>query len=315
MTIHRDRSVFARLADLTRLPEASRSAYWNYEAENFTVAADGRVEGETVLGSISAKKGLLVDVAHWVLQAPFRWFPSGLSDRAAIERHARRVADAQARQYTHDMMRQALSVSFARQAAPRGRVDACNLVIGDGFGVLSSVLLLDDPGVKTICVNLTKSLLIDVTRIARVVPQAAIGLAETPDDVRALLDDASVRVIAVRADDASCLTGQPIGAAFNVVSMQEMPISVIAGYFKLLRSSTADRVVFYCCNKLTKTMPDGEEIRFDAYPWRDNDTIVSEGPCPWSQWIYDKTPPFWHHRSGASRMIWHRLAILETDTP
>lgn len=315
MTLFRDNAAFERLAALATEDERTRSSFWDQEVGNFDVSADGRVDGETVLGTVSAKTNLVHTAAHWVLQSPFRWFPKGLTDLANIERSARIVARRQGRQYTHDMMRQALSVSFARRAAQRARTDTCNLVIGDGFGVMTSLLLFDDPSVKTVCINLTKSLLIDVTRIAKVHPDAGLALVDTPEDVAAALADNTIRVIAVRADDALCLKNAPIGTAFNVVSMQEMPMAVIAEYFAILRSSTADRLVFYCCNKLSKTMPDGEEIRFDAYPWRSADSIVGEGPCPWSQWVYNKQPPFWHHRSGAGRVIWHRLAVLQTDSP
>ena len=85
-------------------------------------------------------------------------------------------------------------------------------------------------------------------------------------------------------------------------------------YFRLLRGNKAGQTAFYCCNKLYKKMSDGTESRFNDYPWRDGDGILHDTICPWNQWYYDRTPPFWHYRRGKDRVIWHRLALLEMDS-
>ena len=101
--------------------------------------------------------------------------------------------------------------------------------------------------------------------------------------------------------------------AVNIVSMQEMDPPVIAEYFRLLRGNKAARMAFYCCNKLYKRLGDGTELKFDDYPWRDGDQVLHDSVCSWSQWYYDMKPPFWHHRTGKDRVIWHRLALLEME--
>ena len=88
---------------------------------------------------------------------------------------------------------------------------------------------------------------------------------------------------------------------------------MIDGYFWLLRGNKAERTAFYCCNKLYKKLADGTELKFSVYPWRPNDEILHDSISPWSQWYYDKIPPFWHYRKGKDRVIWHRLAYLETE--
>jgi len=314
MTILRGQDVFRHLAKTGDEAETTRSSFWNHEVGAFQVDADGRIDGETVLGTVSAKIDPIRTLAHRVLQSPFRWFPKPLPELSQIECLARTVARRQGRQYTHDMMRQALTLAYTRRAVPRGQLTSSNLVIGDGFGVLSSLLLLDDPTVRTICVNLTKSLLIDLTRIRMSVPDVEPVLVSNTNELSEALADQSVRLIAVCADDAAALKTAPIHAAFNVVSMQEMSPDVVAAYFDILRSNPAEKTTFYCCNKLWKPLPDGSELKFHDYPWHDSDTIFGEGPCPWSQWFYNTKPPFWHRRKIGKYTIWHRLAILNKQT-
>ncbi|MHC8508153.1 MAG: hypothetical protein ACYYKD_01945 [Rhodospirillales bacterium] len=314
MTLLRGRAALETLAAETSNRENSQSGYWREEVQNFEVDVQGNVTGATVLGSVSVKSGPFYSFAHWALQTPFRFMGGRKPGLRRLESLVRVIAKRQGRQYTHDMMRQALTLAFARRAARR-RADSCNLVIGDGYGVLTSLLLTDDPHARVICVNLTKPLLLDLTWAKKALPDVEPVLAASESDMAAAMADPAVRLIAVRADDADIIAAAPVHAAFNVVSMQEMPTQAIAGYFRILRANPADETIFYCCNKLSKTLPGGAEIKFHDYPWRAGDETVAEGPCPWSQWIYNGRPPFWIHRSGEGRVIWHRLARMEKDRP
>ena len=58
-------------------------------------------------------------------------------------------------------------------------------------------------------------------------------------------------------------------------------------------------------------LADGTELKFNDYPWQPGDEVLHDSICSWSQWYYDKKPPFWHYRKGKDRVIWHRLAYLE----
>jgi hypothetical protein len=166
---------------------------------------------------------------------------------------------------------------------------------------------------KVITVNLTKPLLLDVINIRRAVPEGAVALVETAQDVRTALDDPAIRFIAVQADNAAVLIHASIGLAINIVSMQEMDADVIKAYFRILRANPAMETVFYCANRLAKPLPDGTVARFADYPWRPDDSIMVDAICIWAQWTYSRRPPFWHHRWGKDRVIWHRLARLSKD--
>jgi len=179
--------------------------------------------------------------------------------------------------------------------------------------VLATLFAMHTPHRKTITVNLTKPLLLDLAYFARALPGAGMALVSDGDEMQATLADSSIRLIGVRADDAPCIREAAIGVAANVVSMQEMDPPVVADYFRLLRYNKAERTAFYCCNKLHKKLADSTELKFNDFPWRPGDEIMHDSVCPWSQWYYDKNPPFWHYRKGKDRVIWHRLAHMEKD--
>lgn len=307
-----DKALEALLADAD-LPEAARSAYWQHEAAKVQISQDKEVQGTNVLGSLSTKTGMLHGMAHWLLQAPFRHMGRGFDDSAECQDLGRLVARRQGRQFTHDMLRQALSLAVVRHYADTLDDDDCALVIGDGYGVLSSLNLLAEPGRRVIAVNLTKPLLLDLIFAKKAVPDLTVALVCGPEDMAGALARPDVRLIAVQADNAQAAAQAPIGVAFNVHSMQEMDAPIIAGYFDILRRNRARRTFFYCCNKNSKTLLDGTQSRFDAYPWHPDDRILLDGVCPWAQLSYAKKPPFWYRRSGGELRTRHRLVALHRD--
>ena len=81
---------------------------------------------------------------------------------------------------------------------------------------------------------------------------------------------------------------------------------VIARYFGVLRSIPR-RVMFYCCNRVEKVLPDGTVVRFQDYPWSAQDAVQDDGLCPWTQQYYSWRAPFVHRFDGQVR---HRLVAL-----
>jgi hypothetical protein len=120
-----------------------------------------------------------------------------------------------------------------------------------------------------------------------------------------ILENPDVRIIAVQADNAHLLVHAPIQLAVNIVSMQEMNLPIIRGYFDILRKNPSPSTLFYCCNRRFKTS------NFEEYPWRDNDSILEEGVCEWSQQYYSNRPPFFHKRNYEEKVVLHRLVELE----
>lgn len=287
--------------------EAGRSPYWQQQVEGFSVNTDGVVTGSTPLGSVSRKTTPLHTMAHWMLQYPYRRMGRGFTTFGDCQRLGRVIAGRQGRQFTHDMIRQALALALIRQHVDLSDPDECNLVIGDGYGVMASLLMLGVPHRRCIAVNLTKPLLLDLAYIKRAVPGTRFALVADEVELRDALATDGLGLIAVQADNSSILAQAPLGLAVNVVSMQEMGAHTIAGYFRALRANKARETAFYCCNKLRKKTGDG--IGFNDYPWLSGDKILVDATCPWSMLNYTKSPPFWHRKSHLTP-IHHRLAIL-----
>lgn len=302
-----DQDAFAALA-VADGAESTRSAYWEHELGNFSVAADGTVVGKTALGNVSRKLSLPRNVLHYLLQRPLCRFASAYRDFADCEHLGRLVAARQGRQFNYDMLRQVFALALIRHHLTLGAPGDCNLVIGDGYGVMAALLMLHAPHRRTIVVNLTKPLLLDLTHVRQAVPGTRLALVTNADDMRAALSDDTIRLVGVRADDAATLHEAPIGLAVNIASMQEMDPPVVDRYFRVLRRNKARQTAFYCCNKLVKVS------KFHDYPWRAEDRILHDSLCHWAQWYYDATPPFWHRRS-AQWPIWHRLAVMQKDVP
>ena len=301
------------LAALANVPELTRSVYWEEELENFLVSADGQVIGTAALGNASARVSRFHKIAHSILQWPLLYLAKEFSQRDDCLRLGRRIVEDQSRLLTYDIVRQIFSLALIRNYIDMESSAGCNLVIGDGYGVFTTLIALFVPQQKIISVNLTKPLLLDLAYSSKVIPKSNIALVRNSDELLEAFSNEKIQIIGVRADDAKCLVEVPIGLAVNIVSMQEMDPPVVEEYFNLLRKNKSKKTAFYCCNKLYKRLADGAELKFNDYPWQPGDEVLHDSICPWSQWYYDKIPPFWHYRKGEERIIWHRLAYLEKD--
>ena len=301
------------LEDRIGAPEDSRSSYWETEQKSFSVTADGNIEGASVLGMVSTNASALHTFVHWALQFPFRRMAGNAQNYKVCEVWGRQIANRLGRQFTHDMIRQVLTLSLIRNHVSFENPDDCNFIIGDGYGILTSLFLLAAPHRKTILVNLTKPLLLDAVHIRRAVPDAGIALVSDETEMALALSSKETNLILIQADHAKIAAKAPIGIAANVVSMQEMDLPIIAEYFQILRNNPARETAFYCCNKLYKKLEDGTEVKFNEYPWDTRDRVLHDSICPWSQWYYTKIPPFWRYRAGKLRIIWHRLATFNKE--
>jgi putative sugar O-methyltransferase len=290
--------------------ERSQSSYWRNEVTSVRIKADGTLEGASVLGMISRKRGWYHRLAHWLLQAPFRmmgWGFKPLADSLAL---GHLIAERQQRAFTYDLLRHSLTLALIRHFIPLDRADQVSVVIGDGYGMMGSLLRLAAPQRKVIICNLNKPLLLDLVFVRQALPGEVVALVRTEAELTAALADPSIGTIGVQADNCAILTAAPIELAVNIVSMQEMDPPVVAEYFRLLRHNRADRTAFYCCNRLLKRLQDGTEVRFEQYPWQAGDQILLDGICRWSQVTYSPRPPFWTYRRARNRLTWHRLAWL-----
>lgn len=275
----------AALAELQGNIDAGASSYWREMHDDFAYRA-GRLSGKLGFGTISERLDLPHRVAHSLLQVPIRRQGAAFPAFRRIDALARGIAQRQGRLYDLGMLRQALTVAYVDSRLGLATTEWPFFVIGDGYGVLTTLLLAAFPGRTVILANLTQTLLADLIFIQRALPDATVMLASNGAGFRDAMERARGGVIGLRADDQALAAAAPIAVAFNVVSMQEMTPPVIADYFDTLRRTPGAATWFYCCNRAEKTLPDGTVVRFDSFPWRVDDEITDDGLCPWHRYYY-----------------------------
>lgn len=288
--------------------DTSMSSLWREQASQFNF--DGKkFEGLTGFGNHEEPVQGIRRLAHSILLKRYSRFGRRYSRFKEIDRHARDIAARQNRLYNLDILRQSLSLSFLYKFAEKQMKDRAGtiVIIGDGFGTLASLILSTFPEAKVVLINLTKVLLVDIVYLKKALPGATIAAVGDQRGLEAGLQDSKINALALRSDNSDLLRHLPISLATNMVSMQEMNPPVIADYFASLRSSVGAAPMFYCCNREEKTLTDGTVVRFDEYPWRDDDDVLIDELCPWNQDFYTLRPPFYYPYDGPIR---HRLTTL-----
>lgn len=293
----------------SRAPERSESglsSHWRQHFQHATWKSDelGLRHGLGLFIPYTVRRA----VTHYLLQIPFRRQGRRFQAFRSILDAGRRFAKIQGRVFDLDELRQVLALSCVRHhidLQPSARFTFA--VIGDGYGRLANLLLATFPKCTVVLVNLPPALRIDLASLKLGWPDLPVLEAVGPADLEALASAPHVRIVAIPADRADLLRSIPLDGAFNVSSMQEMDLSVIANYFRLLRANPAPDTWFYCSNVVAKFWTDGTVVRFADYPWDPEDDILLDEPCPWVQKGYVTFPPRYFVRAQPGH---HRLVRL-----
>ena len=305
-----DRDVLLELEAAADKPEKTRSSFWEHELQDFSFSAEGEMIGLTSVGNLSQKNNPLHKIAHWLLQWPYRFLLRNSQNFNECNTLTKIVAQRQERAVTIDMLRQTLSLAVIRDLIGVREFGGSNLVIGDGYGVMTSLLKLSYPEIKLITINLTTPLLIDLVYTRKAVPGLTIVLPKNPTEMKEALKLDNIDVIALQADDARLISEAPIGLAVNLHSMQEMNNDVIKSYFDILRNNKCEKTAFYCCNRIYKKLYDGEVVKFSDFPWNPNEPILLDEICRWDNFDCQPKPPFWIRNPNQKQ---HRLVIMENS--
>jgi hypothetical protein len=179
-------------------------------------------------------------------------------------------------------------------------------VIGDGMtNFLAPAHRAFRAETKFLSVNLPEAHVVDLPLAVSLFPEAEIRLLRNERDVESFLHvPSTARLGLVCATEARMLRASRIDLFVNVASMQEMTHDAVEEYFALMRRSGA---WFYCCNRIEKSIKDGELSRFFEYPWGECEIVVDE-PCPWAHRYLQRKPL----RVVRGQPTWHRLARFLT---
>jgi len=304
VAIYRNVDAVTYIAEKLDEVERGASTHWLEMHQAFEYRA-GRLDGLKGFGGFIPRSSLLRRVGHRLMQRPYRQMAKSFPEFLQWDAMAGKLAKTQRKIYDLDMLRQAITLACLRDFLPGCLAPGSTLlVIGDGFGTLSSLALMAEPRLRVILVNLTKTLLADLIFIQRGLSGVTVALPTTVESMRSAIADGEASVIAVRADDYRFIREAKIDLAVNIASMQEMNPSVIKEYFAALRDSAGGEPFFYCCNREEKVFSDGTMVRFAEYPWHEEDGVLVDELCPWHQYYYTLLPPRYLPYDGPIR---HRL--------
>jgi hypothetical protein len=160
-------------------------------------------------------------------------------------------------------------------------------MIGDGYGLLAALVKSRWPDAQLVMIDLGQSLLFQAVYCQKAHPQATHATAGSTDA-------ANADFVYCASDRRRAIEAMTFDVAVNVASMQEMDPATVSGYFDFLRGHMMPANLFYCCNRESKSLPDGQVSAFAAYPWRPTDQVHLDGPCPWHQYYLT---PRWTGRS------------------
>ncbi|MDB4238737.1 sugar O-methyltransferase [Alphaproteobacteria bacterium] len=292
----------------------SSSSHWQKYHSKFKFNGNG-FEGLQGFGGHSKPRGKLTGFIEKILQYRFRKMAG--RNFSMLDNLAHEVTIKQNRNYDLDVLRQALTISFLNDRAPNLLNDkAIGCVIGDGFGSMSLLLLLSRSANRVILVNLTKTLMVDLWYLKLYMGdhmfKSSVDLISNSEELQAALvkptSNLFGNVIAIQADNHQILKDCKADFILNIASMQEMNPATIGSYFEDIRSiADKKKVVFYCCNREEKTLPDGTVTRFSEYPFHPGDNVMIDSLCPWHQYYYSFKPPFYRSYDGPLR---HRLVEM-----
>lgn len=320
MTLNGSRAI-EWLAQAATSVDIGASSHWRQEHADFRFTGHGFEGLRGGFGGATPRHPHR-RLGHWLFQRPFRTMATGWSAFAGIDALAHRVCKAQKRNCDLHVLRQTMTLAFLQSQVPERLTAASTVcVIGDGFGTMTALLAGASAAGRIVLVNLTRTLLVDLWYLRLWLGETAfdrrVVLVQGPDGLAAVLDrpvePGTATVVAIQAQDHALLRACPIDLTLNIASMGEMDPPTIADYFADLRAAALHRPLghaFYCCNRDEKRLPDGTVTRFADYPWRADDRILVDGPCPWHQRHYTARPPFYHPYDGLVR---HRLAILASS--
>ena len=300
------------------------SSHWRHFSQLFDVKLDSA-------GNLIALSGVGFGSGNWA------HLPHRVLDQLCILTHlvylphrrrifqllrgtAAKVCKASGLDPTMDVFRQVCSLELLlRHISKENRINPVPLkflMFGDGFGVLSAMLKAVFPSSTIVMVDIGRTLLFQAYYCQKVHPQRRhelVTAVQNPDDADFVYCPAEL------LDE---LDGFTFDVATNIVSMQEMDNATIQNYFAFLRSHLRPDNIFYCCNRESKTLFDGEVTEFRRYPWSERDRYLLDDSCPWTLYYFlwgraERGPRTFGIRvplaSYYDGRVLHRVAVMETS--
>ncbi len=288
--------------------DPAESSHWRKYHENFNYNR-GQLTGLQGFGGYQPPYKGIKKILHKFFQKRYRLLGLKFHKFKYIDSKAKQITNKQERAYDLDVLRQTLTASMLSYYSDVLGKQKKVLIIGDGFGSLSSILLASNLANQIILVNLTKTLLVDLIYLkkwmGKIQFENSVVLTNSHDNLEQILSSKSI--IAIEAINHKIIRKLKVDTVINIASMQEMNPNMVDSYFKDLSYLSQKKLYFYCCNREEKVLPDGTISKFEDYPWNVRDKIVLDELCPWHQTYYTLLPPIYRNYDGPHR---HQLRIM-----
>ncbi len=267
------------IVETNALPAADTSSHWQrYGRETIVERQDNGVILRGAGFGVVQTTGLYWRLVHMVERWTYRHTTAGLKSYRSVWRTAITLASDLSFDLTFDIWKQAVALALltdhweANNLSPRTFA-----LIGDGYGFLGALIRRRIRETRIYCIDLPKMLVFQAHTHELADPSAKMSLLRRsesggPDVVFALPQDIEI-------------ISDPIDCAINMASMQEMKPSSIQAYFAFLRRRSGPESRFYCVNRLRKELPGGEVADFYGYPWREDDEVFIDEPCPYYRYF------------------------------
>ncbi len=300
---------------------AAQSSHWKHFAAEtqLTTSADGLISRIQGIGFGDYNESPLLwpfGILNFVTYFPFLKIPM-----PAFFKSLRLLIQLKAPMFSYDGFRHACLMAqltpYLRRLAlanPTSKPVVC--LIGDGWGLLSALIKKSFPEVRIVIVDLGKVLSFSCMFLQDRFP---LGTFTVLDESATKLPESDFTFIPAEKIRNLFSITDSLDFAINVASMQEMDHHWIEFYFQWLRRGLKSGALFYCCNRESKTLPDGSMAVFSQYPWKSADRILLDEEPSFYRWFFapGKTErnvsivgvkiPFMHKFDGDNR---HRIVEL-----
>ena len=192
---------------------------------------------------------------------------------------------------SYDLFRQVAALATINQHFhPHADEKFTVLVMGEGFGFLTALIKSVYPSSSLILVDIGPTLFFQCLYLQVLYPSsvhAVAGFERKSQDGPLTAD-----FLYCPTEDLEEVSSHRFRLAINVCSMQEMTKAEIERHFLFLRSHAEDGALFYCCNRESKVLPDGEKVEFAGYPWLPTDRHLVDGlPSVYRFWFSSRRSP------------------------
>ena len=163
------------LLERIRDPETEASSHWEKYLREFKYD-QGALSVPRGAEGHHPRRSSVHQLAHYTLQTPFRRMGARYPNFRKFQRLGHDVVKRRGGLFDLSMMRQVLTLSKLSEHLDLDQLDKPIVIIGDGWGAMTSLVLSCLSRSKVVTINLSKMLLMDMVYTRRAFPDVNICL-------------------------------------------------------------------------------------------------------------------------------------------